>query len=62
MELAASARRRPAASDVSSSRRTLEADAFAWIAAVPCTLLTIAALIVLGPALGRLLFAPTGGV
>lgn len=57
MELA-SARRRAAAD---ASLAALPASDFAWLAAVPCTLLTIAAILALGHPLGQRLFAPTGG-
>jgi hypothetical protein len=38
--------------------RAVEAEQLAWIAAVPCAALTVAAIVLLGPPLGRALFAP----
>lgn len=54
MELA-SARRR---STADASVAELRASDFAWLVAVPCALLTIAAILLLGHPLGRLLFEP----
>jgi hypothetical protein len=49
----ATTRRRP---------RAVTLEEGAWIAAVPCALITIAAIIVLGPSVGRVFFAPGGDV
>jgi len=40
--------------------RDIAAEELAWIAAVPCALLTLAAVVVLGPVLAHALLMPTG--
>jgi hypothetical protein len=40
--------------------RQLSVSEIAWLALLPCALATLAAIVVLGPLLGRLLFEPTG--
>jgi hypothetical protein len=46
----------------SSQRRALTPAEAAWIAAIPCTLLTLAAALALGPLVGDLFLAPRRGV
>jgi hypothetical protein len=46
--------------DPDASPAALTAAELAWIAALPCAAVTLAAVVVLGPPLGHALFAPTG--
>ncbi len=54
--------RHAGAASVSSARDTLGAGEIAWIAALPCALLTIAAIALLGDPLGAWLFGPSDAV
>ena len=42
------------------SAHTLSTGESAWIAALPCALVLLAIVVLLGPPLGRALFEPTG--
>lgn len=64
MSAGASTRGRAARGNLAASapaKRALSASESAWLAALPCALLTVAAIVVLGPPLGRMLFAPPAG-
>ena len=45
-----------------TARHALTTAEAAWVAALPCALLTLAAVVLLGPPVGHALFAPRGGV
>jgi hypothetical protein len=44
-----------------SHARALRAGETAWVALLPCALLTLAAIVAIGPLLGRALFEPAAG-
>src|SRR5215217_6468951 len=58
----ADAAQRPRAAAPSSRARPLDPGELAWIAAPPCALLTLLALVALGPPLAHLVLMPRPGV
>lgn len=58
MSAGADVRRHPLTTRLAAPPLPVGAVELAWIALVPCALVTIAAIVLLGPSLGHLLFAP----